>query len=91
MPLKVYYQKNCNIYKKPHVLKSQLNKASDRKSCTFVEKTFQHTGFSANTGKFLKTYFEEHLCTSAAAEILGSNWLGLSFWRGAFKTIYTLF
>ena len=36
-----------------------------------------------------KNIFEEHLRTPASEETLGSDWLGLSFWRGAFKTILT--
>ena len=33
------------------------------------------------------TYFGEHLRTAASEETLGSDCLGLSFWRVAFKTI----
>ena len=33
------------------------------------------------------TYFEEHLRTSASEVALGSDCLGLSFWRAAFKTM----
>ena len=36
-----------------------------------------------------KTYFEEHLCTAASEETLGSDCLGLSYSRVAFKTILT--
>ena len=35
------------------------------------------------------TYFEEHLRTAASEETLGSDCLGLSFWRVAFKTTLT--
>ena len=36
-----------------------------------------------------KTYFEEHLRTAASDVTLGSDSLGLSFWRDPFKTILT--
>ena len=36
-----------------------------------------------------KTCFEEHLRTPASEETLWSDWLGLSFWRVAFKNIQT--
>ena len=32
-------------------------------------------------------YFEEHLLRAASEETLGSDCLGLSFWRVVFKTI----
>ena len=35
------------------------------------------------------TYFEEHLRTAASKVTLGSDSLGLSFWRVAFETILT--
>ena len=35
------------------------------------------------------TYFEEHLRTAAPEVILGSDYLGLFFWTGAFKTFLT--
>ena len=36
-----------------------------------------------------KTYVEEHLRTPTSEETLRSDWLGLSFWRVAFKNIQT--
>ena len=33
------------------------------------------------------TYFAEHLRTAVSEETLGSDCLGLSFWRITFKTI----
>ena len=35
------------------------------------------------------TYFEQHMLMAASEVILGSDCLGLSFWRFAFKTIPT--
>ena len=35
------------------------------------------------------TYFEKHLRTAASKVALGSDCLGLSFWRAPFKSILT--
>ena len=46
--------------------------------------------FSCEYWKISKsTYLEEHLRTAASEVTLGSDCLGLSFWRIAFKTILT--
>ena len=46
--------------------------------------------FSCKYWKISKnTYLEEHLCAAASELTLGSDCLGLSFWRIAFKTILT--
>ena len=46
--------------------------------------------FSCEYWKISKnTYLEEHLHTAASEVTLGSDCLGLSFWRIAFKTILT--
>ena len=35
---------------------------------------------------YFEEHFEEHLRTAASEETIGSDWIGLSFWRVAFKT-----
>ena len=46
--------------------------------------------FSCEYWKISKnTYLEEHLRTAASEVTLGSDCLGLSFWRIAFKTVLT--
>ena len=78
-----------HIHKKTPVLKSLLNKVAASKACTFIKKTTSQM-FSCEYCEISKnTYFEEHLHTAASEETLGSDCLGLSFWRVAFKTILT--
>ena len=62
-----------NIHQKTLVLKSLLNKVAGRKTCNFIKKRLQHRCFPVNFGKFIKTYFEEHLRTPASEENLGSD------------------
>ena len=46
--------------------------------------------FSCEYWKISKnTYFKEYMHTAASEVALGSDCLGLSFWRVAFKTILT--
>ena len=55
--------------------------------CNFIKKRLQHM-FSCEYWKISKnTYLEEHLRTAASEVTLGSDCLGLSFWRIAFKTV----
>ena len=72
-----FSKKNRIIRKKTHMLKL---------ACKFIEKRLQHRCFPVNIGKFQKSYFEEKLRTLGSEETLGRDWLGLSFWRVAFKT-----
>ena len=53
-------------------------------------KRDSNTVFSSEYWEISKnTYFEEHPRTTASEVTLGSDCLGLSFWRVAFKTIQT--
>ena len=97
MSQEVFYEKSRwyswkfrNIHKKTSLLKSLLNKVPGRKPYKFVKKGLQHRCFPANIAKLFKnTYLEEHLRTAASEVTLGSDFLGLSFWTTAFKTILT--
>ena len=45
----------------------------ESKPATLLKRDFNTRCFPVNIGKFLKTYFEEHLRTPASEETLGSD------------------
>ena len=55
-----------NIHKKAPVLDSPFNKVAGLKACNFIEMRIYRKCFPVNIVKFLRTYFEEHLLTTAS-------------------------